>query len=161
MRLLILGAGQYGLVAKEIAEAMGKFDQIDFLDDQSDIAVGRLRDIDTIQYDVAVVAIGNPIVRSQWLKRAHHLATLVHPKAVVMPSATIEEGSIIEAGAVVSGHARIGKGCIVMANTVVGHDSTVGDCCLLKYNCTIPERFTVPNRTKVSYNVVFAEIEEE
>ncbi len=31
--LLILGAGQYGVMAKEIAEAMGVFDRIAFLDD--------------------------------------------------------------------------------------------------------------------------------
>ena len=31
--LLILGAGQYGVMAKEIAEAMGAFDRIAFLDD--------------------------------------------------------------------------------------------------------------------------------
>lgn len=31
--LLIIGAGIYGLVAKEIAESMGCFRQIDFVDD--------------------------------------------------------------------------------------------------------------------------------
>ena len=37
--LLILGAEQYGFVAKEIAEAMGKSTKINFLDDHSDIAI--------------------------------------------------------------------------------------------------------------------------
>ena len=40
--LLILGAGQYGMVAKEIAESMRKYDHIDFLDDNNPIAVGKL-----------------------------------------------------------------------------------------------------------------------
>lgn len=31
--LLIVGAGIYALVAKEIAESMGGFDKIDFIDD--------------------------------------------------------------------------------------------------------------------------------
>ncbi len=31
--LLILGAGQYGQIAKEIAESMGCFEKISFLDD--------------------------------------------------------------------------------------------------------------------------------
>ena len=31
--LLILGAGQYGQVAKEVAETMGIFDDVAFLDD--------------------------------------------------------------------------------------------------------------------------------
>lgn len=32
-KLLILGAGQYGAVAKEIAESIGIYDAISFLDD--------------------------------------------------------------------------------------------------------------------------------
>ena len=31
--LLIIGAGQYGVVAKEIAESMKCFEKIDFVDD--------------------------------------------------------------------------------------------------------------------------------
>ncbi len=45
-RLLILGAGQYGFVAREVAEAMGCFTSIDFLDDHSDIAIGKLDDVE-------------------------------------------------------------------------------------------------------------------
>lgn len=52
--LLILGAGQYGMVAKEIAEAMNCFQKIDFLDDvnqlQSEdyvIMIGWLKIIST------------------------------------------------------------------------------------------------------------------
>lgn len=68
-KLLILGAGQYGFVAKEVAEAMGIFSQIDFLDDCSEIAAGKLNDIEKMKYDVAFVAIGNPEVREQWIER--------------------------------------------------------------------------------------------
>ena len=42
--LLILGAGQYGQVAREIAEAMGLFEHISFLDDNSSAAIGKLSD---------------------------------------------------------------------------------------------------------------------
>ena len=55
--LLILGAGQYGMVAKEIAESMRKYDHIDFLDDNNPIAVGKLGDFENLSnvYDSAVV----------------------------------------------------------------------------------------------------------
>lgn len=43
-RLLILGAGRCGQMTKEIAEAMGCFTQINFLDDQAPGAVGKLLD---------------------------------------------------------------------------------------------------------------------
>ncbi len=155
--LLILGAGQYGSVAKEVAKAMGCFASIDFLDDHSYIAIGKLNDIDKVKYDEAFVAIGNPAVRAQWIEKLDQPAILVHPQATVMPSAKIGEGSIIEAGAVICSNAEIGKGCIVMANAVVGHDAKVGDCCQLKYNCTVPERCVVPDQTKIDCNIVFSE----
>ncbi len=155
MRLLICGAGQYGLATKEIAEAMDIFSQIDFLDDQSNIAIGKLSDIDKIEYDAAIVAIGAPYIRKSLLEKIDKPATLIHPNATVMPSAQIGSGSIIEAGAVVCSNAKIGAGCIVMTNAVVGHDAEVQECCQLKYNCTIPERCIVPACTKVDCNVVF------
>ena len=47
--LLILGAGQYGQVAKEIAEDIGYFEKISFLDDRcgenlerNDLIIGNL-----------------------------------------------------------------------------------------------------------------------
>ncbi len=154
MYLLILGAGKYGSVAKEIAEAMGVYHKIDFLDDQSELAVGKLNDIEKLEYDEAFVAIGDSATRHKWTGKIKKLATLIHPNATVMPSALVGEGSIIEAGVVISSNAKVGKGCIVMSNAVVGHDAVIGDYCQLKYNCTICERCVVSNQTKIDSNVV-------
>ena len=108
-----------------------------------------------IKYDTAFVAIGNPVVRARGLERIDKIDTLVHPNAMVSPSAEIGERSIIEPGAVLSADVKIGKGTIVMANAVIGHNATVGECCQLKYNCTIPENCVVPDRVKVDCNVVY------
>ena len=43
--LLIIGAGDYGQIAYEIAEAMERFEKIDFLDDNSELAIGMEIDI--------------------------------------------------------------------------------------------------------------------
>ncbi len=154
-RLLILGAGQYGLVAKEVAQAIGGYDSIEFLDDCNENAIGKLADVENIQYDVAFVAIGNPAVRKALLERIARPVTLIHPKATVSSSAKIGEGCIVEAGAVICAGAEVGKGTLVMANAVVGHNATVGEFCQLKYNCSVPERAEVPNATKIECNVVF------
>lgn len=105
---------------------------IDFLDDYSEIAIGKLEDLEKIEYDTAFVAIGNPVVRVQWLQKISKLAILVHPKVAASPLAEIGEGAIIEPGTVLSTDVKIGKGTIVMANAVVGHNTKVGDCCQLK-----------------------------
>ncbi len=154
-KLLILGAGQYGFVAREVAEAMGEYSTIQFLDDHSSAAAGKLKDIETVEYDAAFVAIGNPEVRTKWLQKLKRIATLIHPQAHVSPSAVIAEGAIIEAGAVIATGAVIGRGTIVMANAVVGHNALVGDCCQLKYNCTIAENCIVPDGVKVGCNELY------
>ena len=42
MKLLILGAGEYGRLVKELAR--NKYTTIDFLDDKSDVAIGKFED---------------------------------------------------------------------------------------------------------------------
>lgn len=136
------------------------FLNIDFLDDYSEIVIGKLEDLEKIEYDTAFVAIGNPVVRAQWLQKISKLAILVHPEVAASPLAEIGEGAIIEPGTVLSTDVKIGKGTIVMANAVVGHNTKVGDCCQLKYNCTIPENCFVSDQTKVDCNVVFKDMAE-
>ncbi len=166
-KLLILGAGQYGIAVKELAEALGCYAAIDFLDDRAPFAVGSLSDAERllgacgeaaceeVAYDEAVVAIGNPTLRAQWLERIPHKATLIHPNAHISPSAVIGEGSVIEAGASVCAGARVGRGCIVMAGAAVGHNAVLGDICQVKYNATVVENATVPSETKLDCNEVF------
>ncbi len=145
--LLILGAGQYGQVTREVALAQGGFARIDFLDDYNSTAIGKLADFDKFGHDCAVVALGNPHEREFWVERIQQsntltMPSLIHPKAVVMPSAHIGSGSIIEAGAVICSNSRIGTACIIQANAVIGHDATVSDFCKISYNATVFERFT-------------------
>ncbi len=66
--LLIVGAGIYGVVAKEIAESMGCFEKIAFADDNAKTTpngisvIGTTKDIENLVCDYynVVVAIGNP-----------------------------------------------------------------------------------------------------
>ena len=93
--LLILGAGQYGMVAKEIAEAMGCFEKIDFLDDRNEIAVGKLDSYGKYsgKYDYAAAAVGDAEVRFKYLEKleaaGYNIATLVSPRAYVAQSAAL------------------------------------------------------------------------
>lgn len=46
MDLLILGVGGHGRVVTEVVEAIRKYNRIDFVDNYSDIAVGRILDLE-------------------------------------------------------------------------------------------------------------------
>lgn len=159
--LLILGAGQYGHVVKETAQAMGCFDRIDFLDDNSALAIGKIADAAKLckEYTAAFVALGNPALRRQWLEQLeawnYELPVLKHPQSTVMPSAVIGKGCIIEAQAVINSNAQIGIACLICAGAVVNHNAIVEDYCQIDCHATLPARSHVPADSKIPCGEVF------
>ncbi len=158
--LLILGAGQYGQIVYETAEAMECFGRIDFLDDQNPIAVGCLEDYLTMheQYDCVFVAIGNPVIRLEWIQKTeqagYELVTLIHPKAYVSKTATLSKGCIVEPMAVVHAGAVVEVGGLICAGSVVNHNSVVQRGCQIDCNAVIPARAVIPEMTKIPCGTV-------
>ncbi len=158
--LLILGAGQYGMVAKEIAESMRKYDHIDFLDDNNPIAVGKLGDFENLSnvYDSAVVAIGNSDFRLKLIeelrKVGYNIPCLIHERAYVSPSAKIGMGSFIEPMAVVHTEVTIETGCIISAGVIINHNSTIHKGCHINCGCVVKARAEIDAQTRTGYNAV-------
>lgn len=154
--LLILGAGQYGMVAKEVAETMDCFEKIDFLDDQSELAIGKLDDYERFaaEYSLAFVAIGNSELRmmliNQLEEALYTVAILVHSRAYVSPSAQLQKGCIVEPMAVIHTGAVLAIGVIVSAGAVVGHNSFVGDGCHIDCGAVVASNTVIPAGTKVA-----------
>ena len=55
-------------------------------------------------------------------------ATVVHPGAVVAPSARLGAGCIVSPGVVIGAHAEIGEHVILNRGVLVGHHTRVGSC---------------------------------
>lgn len=151
--LLVLGAGQYGIVAKEIAEAMNVFEKIDFLDDTSELAIGKLNDYEPLaaNYSYAVVAIGDAELRLKWIQKLEEacftIAILVHPKAYVSPSAQLMKGTIVEPMAVVQSNSTVAIGCIISSGAVVNHNCFVGDGCHVDCGAVVEAGSNIPAKT--------------
>lgn len=157
--LLILGAGQYGQVVRETAEAMGYFERISFLDDNNPVAVGKFADYlkFSTEYSSAFVAMGNPVLRKKWLEHlktaGFKLPTLIHPRAYVSPSAVLGEGTVVEAMAVVNTGAVVEKGGLLCAGCAVNHNAQIASCCqvdcgaVVAANAQVPEGMKVPSCT--------------
>lgn len=153
--LLILGAGQYGMLVCEVALSTGRFEKIDFLDDAADIAIGKIDAYRNFvpDYKYAFVAIGNSCVREELLQKleaaGYELAIIVSPYAYVSPSATIDGGSIVEPMAVVNTGAILGVGSLICAGAVVNHNAVIGNCCQIDCNATVSARSIVQSGIKI------------
>ncbi len=134
MNLLIIGAGGHGKVVKEVAEACRTFRKIDFVDDNSEAAVGKLEDLEQLrkEYDAAFVGIGNNHFRGEVLTKlqslAYHIPTLIHPTAYVSKTAKIATGTVVEPKAIVNANTIVGEGCIISVGAIVDHDVVLERC---------------------------------
>lgn len=159
--LLILGAGQYGQLARDVALSMNCFDRIGFLDDASEEAIGKTGEYPEFfgQFSEAFVAIGNSRVRMELMEQliacGYALPVLRHPSSVVMPSAQLSPGCMIEPMAVVSANAMVEAGCLICAGAVVNHNARVGRCCQIDCNAVVASNAIVPEGTKVPCGAVY------
>lgn len=136
-QLVIIGASGHGKVIADIAEKNG-YAGIVFLDDNKAVMTCSKYAVigtsgDAMQYSNSdfVVGIGNAEIRKriqeQLLEKGLHIATLVHPKAVVAPDVFLGVGTVVMAGAVINPGTTIGNGCIINTGATVDHDNIIGD----------------------------------
>lgn len=140
-RLLVVGAGGHGRSVAEAAQLSGHFEVVGFLDDAAPVgervlgrhvmgSVAGMGDHRSV-VDQAIVAIGNNAVREKLMQQltevGYAMATVVHPRAFVSPSAEVGAGSAIMAGAIVGTEARLGVGAIVNCGAVVDHHAHAED----------------------------------
>lgn len=159
--LIILGAGQYSYVVAEIAATMGCFGEIDFLDDNSEKAIGRIDELGKLKgkYSYGAVAIGNPSLRAELMQRleesGYEVAKLVHPMAFVSPTAKIGKGAVIEPMAVVQANSVIGEGSIVSSGAVIRHNGTVGSFCHCDCGSVVMSGAVVGDKTKIPCGEIY------
>lgn len=128
MRLIILGAGGYGRTVADVAQQLGCYEEILFLDDASTAAVGACEDYRNFADEKTdfYPAFGNNALRVQWLRKLMSfgcsVATVIHPSAYVSPRATVCAGSVIMPKAVVNTNTRVAFGGIVNCGAIVDHD---------------------------------------
>ncbi len=173
--LLILGAGQYGVMAAEIADAMGVFGRIAFLDDSykasaasqqechpersegsSQISlIGTFADLPKFagEFRYGFIAIGNTALRRKLTEQLQYNcitpAILVHPTAYVSPSAQIKPGCCVEPNATVQTAAVIKQASFIASGAVIRHNATVGEFCHIDCNVVVDTLAVVPAGTHI------------
>lgn len=164
MRLIILGAGGHGRVVADIAEQTGKYDEVIFLDDNSndDKVIGKCEDYinfksqDTEMYP----AFGNNQGRVEWENKIKEagikLAKIIHPVAYVSPKAKVADGCVIMPYASVNTGTVLKKACIINIGAIVDHDCILEEGCHLAPGSIVKGENRVPSCTKIDSGEVVA-----
>ena len=158
--LLIVGAGQFGQLVKELAELLG-YEKIGFLDDNSESAVGKTADYWSFieEYTDFIVAIGNPVIRKsvvEMLEHDYNLCNLIHPTAVISKSAHLSKGCIIEANVVINAESKVGKSSLLNAGSVINHNARVNQYSQIDCNAVVSANAVVPEGAKVESCTVWS-----
>jgi sugar O-acyltransferase (sialic acid O-acetyltransferase NeuD family) len=171
---IVVGAGAQGRVTLEAWRAARPEVTFVLLDDDARLhgttilgasvvgGLDRLGDHHYLQSEV-VLAIGNNQARLAVAERlqtsmpaAPRWAVVVHPSAVVMPSATLGGGTVVLAGAVVNTEARIGAHVVVNTGVIVEHDCVIEDGASLSPGTRMGGRTSVGRGAFVSTGVTLA-----
>ena len=129
-KIYIYGISGHGQVVADIAIACG-YTIAGWIDDGANHAP----DWDTFNHSypssTIALGIGNNVTRAKLAKKilglGHHLPPLIHPTAVISPSATIDLGTVVMPLCVVNAHAHIGKGVIINSAAVIEHECSIDD----------------------------------
>lgn len=158
-KLLIVASKRYGDYVKEIAESMGCFEEISFVDIDREGAIGKLEDVESFypEYNCAIAACDDGTERLEWNKKLetlYNIPVLAHMDSTISPSANLMPGCIVEPRAVVGCGSTIGQATIIGANVVVEPYCFIGDSCTLKSGTIVKSTSMVAMNTSTEQGSV-------
>ena len=160
-KLLIVATKRYGDYVKEIAESMGCFEEISFVDNDREGAIGKLEDVESFypEYNCAIAACDDGTERLEWNKKLetlYNIPVLFHMDSTISPSANLMPGCIVEPRAVVGCGSTIGQATVIGANSVVEPYCLVGDGCTLKSGTIVKSTSMVAMNTSTEQGSVLS-----
>ena len=128
--MYLYGASGHGKVIKEILEDLDI--RVDgFVDDnpKADQFVGTPVSSSSDGVDEVIVSIGNNNARKKVIDNltCNFADSVIHPRAIVSKTATVDKGTVVMPGAVINADVRIGRHCIVNTGASIDHECVIGD----------------------------------
>lgn len=145
VRIIGLGAGGHAKVVIDALRLAGGCELVGLLDADRELWGTRVLDVPVLGGDdllerlyaegirhafIGVGAIGDTAPRrriyEEIRRRGFDMVRVIHPRAVISPSADLGDGPTVLAGAVINAASRIGDNVIVNTGTIIEHDCVVG-----------------------------------
>ena len=149
-RIIIVGAGGFGREVALYLRESHPHTPCGFIDDNPRALEGHDPTVPLLGAvhgwvpgadDLFVLGIGEPSTRQKLAALLSaggaRFLTLIHPRALVAPNATLGAGVIVGPFCYVSPEARIGDHVVLNVYASVGHDAIVGACCVLSPYVTL------------------------
>lgn len=75
-----------------------------------------------------IISIGDNKIRQEIVHKLNvEFGIAIHPSAIMSPTATVEEGTVIMQGAIIQSCVHVGKHCIINTGTSVDHECVIED----------------------------------
>lgn len=158
-KLLIVASKCYGDYVKEIAESMGCFETISFVDNDRQDAIGRLDVLSSFypEYNCAIAACDDGeerLMRNKKLEELFNVPVLFHKDSTISPSSSLLPGSIVEPRAVIGCQTTIGSSTVVGAGSIVEPYCIIGDGSTLKSGTIVKSTSIVGSNTTIQQGCV-------
>ncbi len=147
--LIIVGTGNYALVAFHFLKKEGKYHIIAFSEEQSYIRFDKIEGLPNIPFEqlefkappeetILLIAVGpnnvNTVRERLYLSakaKGYSFVKYISPDASVWDSDAIGENTFIFPRCVVEPFAKVGNNCVLWSGSIVAHHSEVKDHCFL------------------------------
>jgi sugar O-acyltransferase (sialic acid O-acetyltransferase NeuD family) len=153
-KLIVVGAGGCGRDvmqwALDCAKAGATWEPIGFIDDNPNALknlrasrplLGSISDWQPAEDEVFVCGIATPEVKIKIVAllrdKGVQFTSLVHPTAIVLPTAEVGAGTVLSPFVVVSDNAVVGDFVFVNLHSAIGHDAEVGDYATICSYCDV------------------------
>lgn len=85
-----------------------------------------------------IISIGDNGTRKRIAERlTERFGKVIHPRAIISPSATVGTGTVVMAGVIVNAEVKIGDHVILNTGATIDHDSIISDFVHISPNATI------------------------
>jgi sugar O-acyltransferase (sialic acid O-acetyltransferase NeuD family) len=85
-----------------------------------------------------IISIGNNKIRKIIADRLGcHFSKAIHNSAILSPSVTIDDGTVVMAGAIINADATIGKHCIINTGASIDHECVIDDYAHISPHATL------------------------
>lgn len=144
--MYLYGASGHGKVIKEIADACGLKVE-GFIDDNPEMkelqGLPVLHSTDGV--NEMLISIGENHLRKRIAENTHCPISpaIIHPKAVVTPSSSLGEGTVVMAGVIINAESKIGKHCIINTGATIDHECVLADYVHISPQATLCGRIYV------------------